>query len=100
MGIDKPTVRLVVHWTLPPTPESYYQEAGRAGRDGEFARCVLLWHPNDAALHRRQLDVTFPPRRLLERIWREPGCRHRRAGQRAGVGGPARPRSCGPSEDR
>ena len=60
MGIDKPTVRLVVHWTLPPTPESYYQEAGRAGRDGEFARCVLLWHPHDATLHRRQLDVTFP----------------------------------------
>ncbi len=71
MGIDKPTVRLVVHWTLPPTPESYYQEAGRAGRDGEFARCVLLWNSNDAALHRRQLDVTFPPRRLVERIWRE-----------------------------
>ena len=72
MGIDKPTVRLVVHWTLPPTPESYYQEAGRAGRDGEFARCVLLWHPRDAELHRRLLDVTFPPRRLLERIWRDP----------------------------
>jgi ATP-dependent DNA helicase RecQ len=73
MGIDKPTVRLVVHWTLPPTPESYYQEAGRAGRDGELARCVLLWHPRDSALHRRQLDVTFPPRRTLERIWRNPG---------------------------
>jgi ATP-dependent DNA helicase RecQ len=72
MGIDKPTVRLVVHWTLPPTPESYYQEAGRAGRDGEFARCVLLWHPSDGELHRRLLDVTFPPRRLLERIWRDP----------------------------
>jgi ATP-dependent DNA helicase RecQ len=72
MGIDKPTVRLVVHWTLPPTPESYYQEAGRAGRDGEFARCVLLWHPRDSALHRRQLDVTFPPRRTLERLWRNP----------------------------
>jgi ATP-dependent DNA helicase RecQ len=72
MGIDKPTVRLVVHWTLPPTPESYYQEAGRAGRDGEFARCVLLWHPRDSTLHRRQLDVTFPPRRTLERIWRNP----------------------------
>jgi ATP-dependent DNA helicase RecQ len=71
MGIDKPTVRLVVHWTLPPTPESYYQEAGRAGRDGEFARCVLLWHPSDGELHRRLLDVTFPPRRLLERIWRD-----------------------------
>jgi superfamily II DNA helicase RecQ len=72
MGIDKPTVRLVVHWMLPPTPESYYQEAGRAGRDGEFARCVLLWHPADGELHRRLLDVTFPPRRLLERIWRDP----------------------------
>ena len=72
MGIDKPTVRLVVHWTLPPTPESYYQEAGRAGRDGEFARCVLLWHPRDSALPRRQLDVTFPPRRTLERLWKHP----------------------------
>ena len=69
MGIDKPSVRLVVHWTPPPTPEAYYQEAGRAGRDGEFARCVLLWRPADAQLHRRQLDVTFPQRGLLERIW-------------------------------
>jgi ATP-dependent DNA helicase RecQ len=69
MGIDKPNVRLVVHWAPPATPEAYYQEAGRAGRDGEFARCVLLWRPTDAALHRRQLDVTFPARRLLEQVW-------------------------------
>src|ERR1051326_4185600 len=70
MGIDKPNVRLVVHWTLPPTPEAYYQEAGRAGRDGALARCLLLYRPGDAEVPRRQLDVTFPKEELAERVWR------------------------------
>jgi ATP-dependent DNA helicase RecQ len=50
MGIDQPNVRLVAHLGVPPRPEAYFQEAGRAGRDGRPARCVMLWTPGDVAL--------------------------------------------------
>jgi ATP-dependent DNA helicase RecQ len=53
MGIDKPDVRLVVHLGVPPRPEAYYQEAGRAGRDGNVSDCHMYWRKSDLALAER-----------------------------------------------
>ncbi|NEG55995.1 RecQ family ATP-dependent DNA helicase [Bifidobacterium sp. SMA15] len=56
MGIDKSNVRYVIHHNMPESIEAYYQEAGRAGRDGEPSRCALLWNESDIVTRRRLLD--------------------------------------------
>ncbi|MFA8300561.1 MAG: ATP-dependent DNA helicase RecQ [Hyphomicrobiales bacterium] len=60
MGIDKPDVRFVIHIDLPDSPESYFQEAGRAGRDGKESWCILLYQDNDITETKAQLEKAFP----------------------------------------
>lgn len=89
MGIDKADVRLVAHLGVPPRPEAYIQEAGRAGRDGKAAHCELLWLPRDLDLARKLagLERDADRRRLraarregfkaMRRYLRSRGCRRR-----------------------
>jgi ATP-dependent DNA helicase RecQ len=68
MGIDKPDVRIVVHYNMPGNLEAYYQEAGRAGRDGETADCVLLHAYQDRFTHEFFIDQSNPPRAVVEQV--------------------------------
>ena len=69
MGIDKPDVRLVVHYDCPDSIEAYFQEAGRAGRDGQQAYAVLLYNNSDNSKLQQRIDDNFPPREYIRQVY-------------------------------
>ena len=69
MGIDKPDVRLVVHVDIPDSPEAYFQEAGRGGRDGEKAYAVLLYARSDKATLKKRISDTFPEKDYIRTVY-------------------------------
>lgn len=69
MGIDKPDVRFVVHFDVPDSPEAYFQEAGRGGRDGKRSFAVLLWNATDIQRLRQIATVSFPSLEYIEDIY-------------------------------
>ena len=69
MGIDKPDVRLVIHLDLPDSPEAYFQEAGRAGRDGEKAYAVILYSKSDKVTLHKRIPDTFPDKDYIKKVY-------------------------------
>ncbi|MDA1001740.1 MAG: RecQ family ATP-dependent DNA helicase [Chloroflexi bacterium] len=70
MGVDKPDVRYVVHFNMPARLESYYQEAGRGGRDGDPAECTLLFAPSDRRVQQRMIEQSHPDAAAVRDTWR------------------------------
>ena len=73
MGIDKPDVRMVIHYEMPDSPEAYYQEAGRAGRDGLTAYAVLLYTPEDKRKLSRRVSDNYPDKEFIRGIYERLG---------------------------
>lgn len=69
MGIDKPDVRLVIHMDLPDSPEAYFQEAGRAGRDGQKAYAILLYAKSDKITLNKRISDTFPDKEYIRKVY-------------------------------
>ncbi len=73
MGINKNNVRLVLHYHAPDSPEAYFQEAGRAGRDGKRAYAVLLYGSSDTQMLKRRVSDNFPSREFISQVYEELG---------------------------
>lgn len=85
MGIDKPDVRLVIHYDLPDSIEAYFQEAGRAGRDGQTAYAVLLYDSMDKTKVRKRVTDNYPTKEFIEEVYHKT-CDYLGVGAGSGLG--------------